>query len=131
MLRGFKVPYFDGVIFGTLNWLNGGIGIRTGLRIPAQLGMKVRVLLRSQKKKTMYETSKTVEVGFEVQIHQHDSDEVYSCYVPAIEQYFSARNVDDIERKTRAFVKMYIDFWNEYNNNGEKKDFSFMKEEKI
>lgn len=74
-----------------------------------------------------YDISETINVGFEVQIHRDKDGSISHCYVPEIEQYFSTKNQDEIERKTSAFVKMYISFWDEYNNNGEKKDFSSMK----
>jgi len=74
-----------------------------------------------------YDIIKKVNVEFEVRAHQDEGDEMISCCIPATDTYFSAKSWEDVNKKSGAMIKSFINFWNEYNNNGEKKDFSRMK----
>lgn len=62
-----------------------------------------------------YKDEMVVSINFTVKTDQHDTDEMISCYIPEINQYFSARTPEDVKRKASAFIKSWINFWNERN----------------
>lgn len=59
-----------------------------------------------------YKNEMTISVDFTVKTDQHDSDEMISCYMPEINVYFSAKKPEDIPRKAAAFVKIWVNHWN-------------------
>ncbi len=62
-----------------------------------------------------YKDETVVSVNFTVKTDQHDTDEMISCFIPEINQYFSARTPEDVQRKATAFIKIWIDYWNQKN----------------
>ena len=75
----------------------------------------------------IYDTVQKITAEFEVQTHQGQCDEMISCFIPATNMYFSARTAEDVTRKGRAMIQMFVKLWNEYNQSDAPKDFTFMK----
>jgi len=67
------------------------------------------------KQNEIYNQKRTVSVDFTVMTDNPESDEMFSCYMPEIDVYFSARTEEDINKKASAFVKMWVDFFHEKN----------------
>jgi hypothetical protein len=74
----------------------------------------------------MKKNTTKISIEFEIEIIQEQCDEMFSCHIPATDAYFSAKKYDDISKTGEAMIKSFINYWNEYNNNGEKKNFSSM-----
>lgn len=62
-----------------------------------------------------YKDEMTISVNFTVKTIQEESDEMISCFIPEIDQYFSAKTPEDVQRKATAFIKMWIKYWNQKN----------------
>lgn len=62
-----------------------------------------------------HDTVHTAQVPFEIQSHQHEEDEMISCFIPAINTYFSVRKFSDIEEKANALIKIWVNHFNEEN----------------
>ena len=62
-----------------------------------------------------YNDKTTVSIDFTVMTQQDESDEMISCYMPEIGQYFSARTHEDVQKKAKVFIKMWIKYYNEKN----------------
>jgi hypothetical protein len=57
-----------------------------------------------------YTTIKTTSVNFEVKAHQGEEDEMISCYIPAIDAYFSATRWADVDRIAGAMIKSFLHY---------------------
>ena len=62
-----------------------------------------------------YDNEITVSMDFQVKTHQGQCDEMISCYIPSIRQYYSAKTHEDVIRKGQAIMTLYIRFFNEHN----------------
>lgn len=49
-----------------------------------------------------------VNLEFEVEMTQDEGDEIISCYIPEIDSHFSANTVKEIDERTKALVKSFI-----------------------
>ena len=54
-------------------------------------------------------------IPFEIQTHQGEEDEMVSCFIPAINTYFSAKSFDDVDRKVNVMIKIWVNYFNEMN----------------
>jgi hypothetical protein len=68
-----------------------------------------------------YDKSRNISIDFEIKMCQENDSNLISCYIPFADIYFSAKSLEDVDKKGILMIKSFINFWNKYSN-GVKKD---------
>lgn len=83
--------------------------------------------MNKEETNSKYTGTITTTPDFEIKTIE-EKNGMFSCWIPAVDSYFSASSIEEISSRGSAMIKAFIQFWNEYNNNGQPKDFSSMKQ---